>query len=319
MEKSDKSNQIPVLDLTDYLAGDQGALQSLAAELRHALEEVGFFYIVGHGVPEQTVQQAFDITREFHALPLVDKSEILINQMNLGYMPDRGQKVTTSTVSDGDKPDRGSAFFMIRDRAPDMDESPNQWPSAMPQLREVLVPYFEQMIRLGRKMLPIFARALDLNQDYFDPHFDEYGALCFQRASHYPADPLEAGQYSCGPHTDGSFLTLLATTDVPGLEIQTADGEWIAAPLWQGSFLVNSGDMLTRWTNGRFRSTPHRVINDSGQDRYAIPFFMQPNPETTIECLTTCHDADNPPKEEPITCAAYLKWYLENNFLHYDS
>ena len=319
MQNSKLNNQIPVLDLSDYLTGNDAALASLASELRHALEEVGFFYIVGHGIAKETIQQAFDITRKFHALPLQDKKEILINQMNLGYMPDRGQKVTTSSVADGDKPDRGSAFFMIRDRAPGMSESPNQWPSAMPELREVLVPYFEDMIRLGRKMLPIFASALALEEDYFDSHFDEYGALCFQRASHYPADPLETGQYSCGPHTDGSFLTLLATTDVPGLEIQTADGEWISAPLWEGSFLVNSGDMLTRWTNGRFRSTPHRVINDSGKDRYAIPFFMQPNPDSVIECLPTCRDDSNPPKEEPITCAAYLKWYLENNFLHYDN
>ncbi|MGR8949294.1 MAG: isopenicillin N synthase family dioxygenase [Gammaproteobacteria bacterium] len=319
MNKIETGDTIPVLDLSNFLLGNEDVLNTLAAELRYALEEVGFFYIVGHGVSEKTVARAFDVTRDFHALPLEAKTEILINQMNLGYMPDRGQKVTTSTVSDGDKPDRGSAFFMIRDRAPGMTETPNQWPAAMPQFRDVLVPYFEQMIRLGRSMLPIFARALELKDNYFDPYFSEYEALCFQRASHYPADALENGQYSCGPHTDGSFITLLATTDVPGLEIQTADENWIAAPLWQGSFLVNSGDMLTRWTNGRFRSTPHRVINDSGKDRYAIPFFMQPNPDTLIDCLPTCHDETHPPKEEPITCAAYLKWYLENNFLHYDS
>ncbi len=312
-------NDIPILDLSDYFAGDQSALERLCLTLRHALEEVGFFYIVGHGVSSATVKEAFRVTSDFHALPLESKSEILINQMNLGYMPDRGQKVTTSTVSDGDKPDRGSAFFMIRDRAPGMPDTPNQWPSAMPQLRETLVPYFEEMLRLGRNLLPIFARALELEDDYFDSHFDEHHALCFQRASHYPADPLEAGQYSCGPHTDGSFLTLLATTDVPGLEIQTVDGKWIAAPLLADSFLVNSGDMLTRWTNGRFRSTPHRVINNSGADRYAIPFFMQPNPDTLIDCLPSCHDEKNPPKEEAITCEAYLTWYLENNFLHYDS
>lgn len=311
--------KIPTLELSDYFSGNKAAQESLAADLRYALEEVGFFYIVGHGIPAETIQEAFDVTRCFHALPPEQKQKILINQMNLGYMPDRGQKVTTSSMSDGDKPDRGSAFFMIRDRAPGMTDTPNQWPVAMPELRQVLVPYFEEMLGLGRKMLPIFARALELEDDYFDSHFDEHSALCFQRASHYPADPLEAGQYSCGPHTDGSFLTLLATTDVPGLEIQTADGRWIAAPMLPDSFLVNSGDMLTRWTNGRFRSTPHRVINDSGKDRYAIPFFMQPNPDTLIDCLPTCHNDKNPPKEEAITCEAYLKWYLENNFLHYDS
>ncbi|MEM7468040.1 MAG: 2OG-Fe(II) oxygenase family protein [Pseudomonadota bacterium] len=313
----ENTDTIPVLDLGPYLTGVDGALTLLANELRVALEEVGFFYIVNHGVTLEQIDQAFDVTRSFHALSLDDKLEIKINLMNLGYMPDLGQKVTTSAVSDGDKPDRGAAFFMIRDRAPGMDVSPNQWPAIMPNFRQTLVPYFESMMDLGMRMLPIFAQALDLEEDYFEPFFDRHEALCFQRASHYPADKLEPGQYSCGPHTDGSFLTLLATTDVPGLEILTVENEWIKAPLWPGSFLVNSGDMLTRWSNGRFRSTAHRVINDSGEDRYAIPFFMQPNPDALLECLPTCQSETNPPKEEPITCEAYLKWYLENNFLHY--
>ena len=312
------NSKIPVLDLANYFAGDTMALDPLAAELRDALEHVGFFYIVNHGIAQEFIDEAFARTRSLHAAPLAQKMEIEINKSLVGYMPDLGQKITSSECADGDKPDRGEAFFMMRDRGPGLDKSPNQWPNSLPSFRTTLVEYYEAMESLGLLLLPIFARALDLPTDYFAGHFRRLETLSFQRASHYPPDPLEEGQYSCGPHTDGSFLTLLATSDVPGLEIRTTDGEWIKAPLWPGSFLVNSGDMLTRWSNGRFLSTPHRVINESGEDRYAIPFFMQPNADAVLECLPTCRGPDNPPREAPITCADYLKWYFESNFSHYD-
>ena len=309
---------IPLLDLTEYKQGDPAALEMLAAELRYALENIGFFYIVNTGVPQDRIDRAFGATRKFHAMPLEDKLEIEVNEQLTGYMPDLGQKLTTSKYADGDKPDRGEAFFMIGDRGPTIDKSTNKWPSAMPELREVLVDYYETMEEFGMKLLPVFARALDLPADFFGAHFRKRETFSFERASHYPSDALEESQYSCGPHTDGSFCTFLATSEVPGLQIGTTEGQWIDAPLWRGAFLVNSGDMLTRWSNGRFLSTPHRVINTSGEDRYAIPFFLQPNPEVVLECLPTCCGPDNPPKEEPITCAAYCKYYIENNFVHYD-
>ena len=309
---------IPILDLGSFVHGDPEALESLASELRYALENIGFFYIINHDVPQDLIDQAFSVTREFHALPLEQKLEIEVNEQLTGYMRDQGQKLTTSQYADGDKPDRGAAFFMIGERGPRTTKSPNKWPPSFPGFRDVLVNYYETMEKFGIRLLPVFARALDLPADYFEPHFTERETFSFERVSHYPPDGLEAGQYSCGPHTDGSFLTMLATSEVPGLEIGTPEGEWIKAPLWRGAFLVNSGDMLTRWSNGRFLSTPHRVINTSGDDRYAIPFFMQPNPDAMLRCLPTCFGSNNPPKEEPISCADYCKYYIENNFVHYD-
>ena len=310
-------SKIPVLDLTDYFSGSQTALDALSNELRDALENVGFFYIVNQGIEQEFIDRAFASNRSLHAMPLAQKLEIEINVSLVGYMLDLGQKITSSECADGDKPDRGEAFFMTRDRGPDLDRSPNQWPRSPPQFRTTLVAYYKAMEALGLRLLTIFARALDLPADYFESDFGKLETLSFQRASHYPPDALEEGQYSCGPHTDWSFLPLLATTDVPGLEIRGTDGQWIKAPLWRGSFLVNSGDMLTRWSNGRFLSTPHRVINDSGADRYATPFFMQPDADAILECLPTCCGPENPPREAPIACADYLKWYFESNFAHY--
>ena len=312
-----RHTHIPVLDLVDYMQGVPAALETLAPELRDALENIGFFYIINHGVSQDLIDSAFDANRAFHAIPLEQKMEVEINKSLIGYMPDLGQKLITSRYADGDKPDRGEAFFMTRDGGPGLDASPNLWPRGMPEFRDVLIDYYETMEELGIKLLPLFARSLDLPADYFAGDFAKNATQSFVRASHYPPDTLQEGQYSCGPHTDGSYLTLLATSNVPGLQILTQDGEWIKAPLWRGCFLVNSGDMVTRWSNGRVLFTPHRVINDGGKDRYALPFFMQPNADAVLECLPSCCGPGNPPKDEPITCADYLAWYLEENFAHY--
>ena len=134
--------------------------------------------------------------------------------------------------------------------------------------------------------------------------------------NHFPPNPLEPDQFNVGPHTDSSFVTLLATSRVPGLQLLGRTGQWFPAPPIPGSILFNSGDMLTRWTNGRFLSTPHRVLNHSGRDRYSIPLFVHPNPDFEISCLPTCSGPDNPPKHPPITSQAYLEWFMSENFKH---
>lgn len=312
------NTEIPVLDVGDYLSGVPGACEQLASVLHLALTEVGFFYLVGHGVPRSVIDGVFREAKRFLALPLEQKNTIKLNDVFVGYMGDRQQLGRTSEYYEGHtKPDRVEAFFMQRDRAPFELPFPNQWPEGLPGYRETLNEFFEAMEELSIKLLPLFATALSLPSDYFAPFFPKYRTIAFQRLSHYPADPLEEGQYNSSPHTDGTFLTLLATTDVPGLEIKPKEQDWIRAPAWPEAFLVNSGDLLTRWSNGRILSTPHRVRNLSGRDRYSIPFFFLPSPDTVIECLPTCHEEDHPPQDEPITVQEYLRWYLEQNFTQY--
>lgn len=309
---------IPVLDVSDYLAGVPGAREELGSVLHQALTEVGFFYLIGHDVPRELIDSVFQESIRFHNLPLAQKETIKLNDVFVGYMGDREQLGRTSEYYQGHtKPDRGEAFFMQRDRAPFALPFPNQWLDDLPGFRETAVEYFETLEDLSLRLMPLFATALNLPADYFTPFFPKYKNIAFQRLSHYPPDPLEESQFNSSPHTDGCFLTLLATTDVPGLEIKPKDQDWIRAPSWPGAFLVNSGDVLTRWSNGRVLSTPHRVRNLSGRDRYAIPFFLLPSPDTVLECLPSCHGPDNPPRDEPMTVEAYLRWYLEQNFTQY--
>ena len=135
--------------------------------------------------------------------------------------------------------------------------------------------------------------------------------------SHYPPQhELHDNEFGSAPHTDSSILTILPPSALPGLEIKTQSGDWFTAPLTPGTFLVNTGDMMNRWTNHRFLSTPHRVINRSGAERYAIPFFFDCAIDHVMECLPGCHAPDNPPRYPPTTYADYMSWFAGQNYDH---
>jgi isopenicillin N synthase-like dioxygenase len=169
------------------------------------------------------------------------------------------------------------------------------------------------MERLGLALLPLYATALDLDPGFFTPLFAP--PMFTLRMSHYPRhEGTDENEFGLAPHSDTSFMTLLAQNKVPGLSIRLPNGTWVDAPALPGSFLVNGGDMLRRWTNERFLATPHRVINRSGQERYAIPFFFDCAYTTRMECLPTCTAPGNPPRHEPITYPEYMAWYRNLNY-----
>jgi isopenicillin N synthase-like dioxygenase len=173
----------------------------------------------------------------------------------------------------------------------------------------------QAMETLCRRLVPLYATALDLPPDAFDRAYAAPHLIL--RLTHYP--PLassEATSVSLTPHTDSGFMTLLAPNPVPGLSIQLPDGRWVDAPAVADAFVVNGGDILHRWTNERFLSTPHRVINRTGGDRYAIPFFCDPNHDTVIECLPSCCSAAHPPKYPPITFGDYAIWFARKSYEH---
>jgi isopenicillin N synthase-like dioxygenase len=314
---------IPILDVSSYFAGDKDELARLGDALRHALEHVGFYYLRGHGIPSALVDGMFNACERFHAQPTENKLALRINEHNIGYMPMGGSLARSSKVNINTKPSVNEAFFLRRERAPDDPDviagrrfrGLNQWPSSLPGFREVALAYMSAMEQLGRKMVRIYAVALDLHPNYFDAMFEQPNMI--QRFTHYPPQPsYEDNQFSIAPHTDSGFMTLLAPSAVPGLSIRLPDGVWFDAPSFPDTFIVNSGDILRRWTNDRFLSTPHRVINDSGRERYAVPFFFDVHPDTLIECLPTCRSPGNPPKYEPITYDEYALWYATRNYVH---
>lgn len=311
---------IPVIDLGPYVAGEAGALETSAAELRHALETIGFFVIINHGVPQTLISQTFAEAKRFHDQPLEAKMALRMNEHNNGYMAMSRYAVWSSEVNVNTKPDLNEAFFIKRERRSDDPlvlsgrrfVGPNRWPDNLPGFRETVLAYTEAVDALGRELLPVCAVALDLPPDYFTAAFAE-SQFSF-RLSHYPPVEAEDNQFGIAPHTDANFMTFLAQTEVPGLQVRMPSGDWLDVPYLPNSFAVNAGDMMYRWTNGRFKSTPHRALPPVGRHRYAIPYFLGPHIDTRIACLPTCQGPDCPPKFSPITYEAYLHWWYDTNY-----
>ncbi len=312
---------IPVIDLGPYLAGDAGALDRTAAELRIALTEIGFYFIVNHGVPREQIRGVFDQVKRFHAQPVDRKLALKLNPDGTGYMPMRGNTLRTSTVQTNTKPNLNEAFFVKRELPPDHPDllsgrryrGPNRWPEGLTGFREAIVDYCNTMERLVQKMVCLYARALDLPAAYFDTPFED---LQFSlRMTHYPHQdgPVE-DEFGLAPHTDTSFLTLLAPNDIPGLSIRTQSGKWIDAPAIDNAYVVNGGQMLQRWTNDTFLATPHRTINRSGGERYAIPFFCDSNIDWPIAAVPTTVGPDRPPKYPTTYYSDYMAWYQKRNY-----
>lgn len=317
-----EEGEIPVIDVAGYFAGAKGALEDAAAKLRHAEEEVGFYCLVGHGVAQDLVDRVFAATARFHALSEDVKLAIRQNEHNVGYMPVRSS-INRANAFDkvAENPNVVEALFLKRELPADHPDvisgkpfrSANQWPDGLPGFRETCLEYCTAMEDLCRRMLPVYATALDLAADFFDEAFAE--PMYTLRLSHYPpVETYRESEFGIAPHTDTSFLTMLAQNEVPGLSVRRTDGAWIDAPVIEGGFIVNSGDLLKRWTNDRFLSTPHRAFNRSGEDRYAIPFFFDCHVDNVLECLPSCHGPGNPPKYPPISYMDYMINFTRANY-----
>jgi len=313
-------DEIPVLDLGPYLAGEPGALDALGDQLRHACENVGFYFIVNHGVPADRMADIFNQAARFHALPEDVKLALRVNEHQIGYMPYKGYTSRSSRIHKATKPNLNAAYFVKRDLAPDHPDvvankryrGLNQWPDPdlLPGFREAMVAYCEAVEATALSLIPIYEKALGLPADFLKTAFEhpQYSL----RVTHYPPvpeDDIEDNQFALAPHTDSGFMTLLPQNEIPGLAIRLQSGEWVEPPALPGSYLVNTGDMMRRWSNHRFLSTPHRVVLREPRDRYAAPFFFDCNIDWVMECLPTCTDADNPPRHDPTTYTEYMLWF----------
>jgi len=305
--------EFPILDLAH-------SNDLLVTELRSALEEVGFYAVVNHGIDWAKVEKIVDTSQHYHNRPLAKKMENAFNESFAGYLEMSDNTIRTSDLNNNDKGDLNGAYFMERDCVPDGIQSPrakafsspNQWPDDMPEFKKTVSNYYDLMEVFGRSLLPLYARALDLPENYFDDAFS--WAQASLRLSHYPPDKRADNQFGIAPHTDAGFLTILPQSDVMGLHIRPPDSGWIAAPQVEQGFFINSGDMLKRWTNDRFLSTQHMAINETNIDRYATVFFYSPNLEYEMACLPTCQGPNNSPKYPPITYGEYRDWFMNANY-----
>ncbi|SDE09267.1 isopenicillin N synthase family dioxygenase [Belnapia rosea] len=316
------ADDIPILDLAPLLAGEPDALERLGPQLHRAFTEVGFYFIRNHGVPAALIEEAFAAAARFHAQPLEAKLAMPFNRDNIGYLPMRGNTTRMNAVDGIKKPNGNEAVFFKRELPEDHPDrlsgrrfrGPNQWPADLPGFRETALAYAGAMETLGRRLVPIYAAALGLPHDWFEDKFRE--PMFTLRMTHYPhqAPTAPEDEWGLAPHADTSFMTILAQNKVPGLSIRLPDGRWIDAPALDGTFLVNGGMMLRRWTNHTFLATPHRVTNRSGQERYAIPFFMDCDYEAVMAPVPTCVTPENPPRYPPFTYLEFMNEYSGANY-----
>ncbi len=227
---SQLAHPIPLIDLAPLAEGDLPGARAVAPALRVALEETGFLVITNHGVPQELIDATFTEAKRFHDQSLEAKLAVRMNARNNGYMAMARYNVRTSRVSEDALPDMNEAFFLKRERPADDPlaragrrfAGPNGWPADLPGFRETVLAYTDAVDALGRRMLSAVALALDMPADTFDAAFAE-SQFSF-RLSHYPAVRRRPDQYGIAPHTDANFMTFLAQSDVPGLQVQLASG-----------------------------------------------------------------------------------------------
>jgi isopenicillin N synthase-like dioxygenase len=316
-------DRIPVLDIVDYLGGSPGARQTLADAVATTCDDTGFLVIANHGIDPGLVENAFAAASDFFDMDQQRKMTLKVGDLNIGYLPYGAQIVRTSKVHANKKPNYSESFYIVTDRTPDDPEivsgNPlhglNKWPAEIPSFKARTTAYFNAMRPLAHKMVSVIATSLGLPDDYFDTDFRE--PTITLRLIRYPSQHgAEDDQFGFAPHIDTSFLTLLAQSALPGLEVRTREGDWIRPPAIPGTFVVNTGEMLSRYSNDRYIPTPHRVINANDAIRHAIPFFYGPGLDAVIRPVPTCISAANPAKYEPLLYADHRRKLNLTNFDH---
>ena len=316
-----RDEEIPVIDVGNYLNGDIEAREQLAIDLRAIQESLGFYVIVNHGVEQSLIDRSFEQVADLFSLPLDTKLKYRVDFHHIGYIPDKATVLRWSKIADNQKKDKNEAWAFMRERGNDdpkvidnvRHRGMNKWPEELPDFKPIILSYQETMADLAQKMLPVYSRALDLPSDYFDKFFStpEY----YNRCAWYPPADVEEGQFSLAPHSDHSSITYLPLMDVPGLEVMAPSGKWIEIDPLRGGIVVNTGEFLNRWTNGRFIATPHRVVPPK-KDRYALTFFYNANDETIAEPISTCITPGEKPKYDPMSFHDFFITYMDGNYIY---
>jgi isopenicillin N synthase-like dioxygenase len=309
------ASAIPVIDMAPLGGDDRTAIAATARALLDAAEHIGFFYVRNHAVPQPLVERVYALSQRFFGLPPEVKQSVRINALHRGFLA-----VGAARMYEQARGDLKESFIWGPELDPDDPDvaagrplmGPNQWPAALPDLAPTLTAYSSAVMDCGRSLLRGFAVSLGLDPDFFRERFAKPLARC--SLIYYPPQPLESGseQFGVAPHTDYGGLTLLSQDDTGGLQVRARSGEWVTAPPIAGSFVVNVGDLMARWTNDRFVSTPHRVVNSSGRARYSVGVFFDPAFDTVIDPSEL--RPDGPALYPPVTCGDYIVSRLNKSF-----
>lgn len=302
--------EIPLIDIGPLADPAGQGLERAVGAIADACETAGFFYVTGHGVPIAQVEAVFAAADWFFALPQPER-----DALDVARSPNFRGYVPMGITGPGVPRRMLEAFQMMLELGPDDPDvragsimhGPNVWPPDAPEFRAAMTAYYTAMTSLSDRLLAGFARALGLEPGHFREFFRK--PLTQLRLLHYPPQPPQDRDAVLGveAHTDTGAFTILAQDETGGLEVRNRAGRWIEATPIAGSFVVNIADMMQRWTNGRFVSTPHRVANRGHSGRISIPFFANPDYEAVVSPLPGCVPAGAEPAYPPLACGPYVE------------
>ena len=304
-------SDIPIVDLAPMHEMDTSAQRIVAKKIYSACREIGFFYVMNHGVSKAIIDGAQTASHDFFSQTIEQKMlvDISNSSFNRGYIPLHGEK--NNSTSKGDIKETFDMAIEIASDDPDLLAGiplygPNQWPEGIPSFQSGMMQYFQAMTSLSHMLYRAFAQALELPPDNFLGSIDK--PLDILRLLRYPPQDVvdDKDQIGTGAHSDFDCFTILWQDPSGGLQVLNRKGVWIDALPVDGTMLINVGDMLERWTNGKFVSTVHRVINRSGRERHSMVFFVAPNYSTPIECIPSCLPTNGQPKYGRISAGDYI-------------
>lgn len=313
--------EIPVIDVVNLADADD----SLHQQIRHAYSEHGFAYIAGHGIDPALIDGVFEASRRFHALPRAAKMEVALDRNHRGFIPIDTSTDRNSKLAEVTKPNQSESFMMMREAgANDPDvltdvflAGANRWPE-LQGFRKAVTAYHDAMSAFAQCMVRAMLASVGADPDEAAPLFER--PTTWLRLLHYPPRPEAPDDlYGSAPHTDFGAITVLAQDDIGGLQVMTPDGDWIDAPPIPGTFVLNVGDMLHRMTHGALKSTPHRVINRTGRERYSCPFFFDPSAAHVVRPLDSVPERNRRSDFDPIHFGDFLRAELGASYDQHDT
>ncbi|MEM7250227.1 MAG: 2OG-Fe(II) oxygenase family protein [Pseudomonadota bacterium] len=311
-------SDLPVIDIGALRRGESLPLRRVANQIVAAAEHLGCFYVSNHGVAKDVLARADQEARQFFAQGQDQTRRVESNQQHRGFL-----EVGHAALAGASRPNLPESFTWGIEIEPEEEPAvpnnpflgPNHWPSDRPGFREALTDYFHAASRVGIDLLRAFALSMDIDEQTFVQDFDY--PISRGSAIYYPPLPSETADepFGVSPHTDFGCITVLYQDPIGGLEVKNRAGEWVFATPIPDTFVVNVGDLLSRWTNDRFQSTAHRVRNISGRERLSLGVFVDPNFETIIDPRVVCH-GDDEPHYPPVRCGDYILDRYEGVFAY---
>jgi len=318
---STSKEDIPLIDIAALI--EHGETELVGEKLLSAALNTGFFYIENHGIDPQIIERAITASQNFFNLTKEEKQRVAVNQQQRGWLAPGMANLEGSKTHDLKEiffigPETWSKKIDAqRNSIPLITD--NLWPDFHPQLREAILPYYNAVCELGHKVLSALAVGLGEQSDFFKQRYQS--PLGRGQLVYYPrsSDEDEAQErFGAASHTDFGVLTLLLQDHNGGLQVLNKQEEWIEAPPIENTFVCNIGDLLHRWTNDYLCSNFHRVINRSGNERFSMPIFFDPDPDVTIDYKDFKMLADQPRRHEKVRVAEYIDSKNRKAFTQYD-